>query len=581
MTGPASPPPALLSDTHLNHRTFSVCAMGVLTLGLLARIWLFLRIPLINPDGFLYIQQAKAIYYGLFSSVLDCYMYLSPYPLLIAAGKWVTGDWVTAAQWINIIFGTLVLVPLYLLLRRFFSDPAACLTVLAFALLPAYVMVSRDVLRDPCFWFFSMTGLYLFVRNLETPKVRYLLFSSLCLAMGAWARIEGSLFILVSAGFLLLFSGTRRWKETTVFLSPYLIAILAGILFSLMLDIQLSSLLKPERVLSRATDFFFRYEMLRDHLKGLRETWPFVESMYFFQEVRNLLWLVALAVLATQIIETLLYVLFIPLVIGFCAWMPKIRDDRRIAYLGVLCLMALALLYTQIIYNWVMTGRFTAVFLFPAAVFMGAGVNWLMEGLQSWFNWRKNRAVAVICMVTLAFLLPKTLRANYDDRLVTHQKIGFYIAELEKSRRPVSVCGAFRKIDAINFFANLQTEAAPCIDASTFLNISLIRPIKTVPAHKTDFSLQALSEALPMQTPSLTAPDVSDTDRSSKEEETSPPASSLKTMILGFDYFVWDSEGWDNVAVETMAPELSGHLEKLEQWSFGKSEKLILYRVVP
>ncbi|MDL2329407.1 glycosyltransferase family 39 protein [Desulfosarcina sp. OttesenSCG-928-A07] len=532
MAGPASPSPALLSDIHLNHRTFSVCAMGVVALGFLARIWVFFRIPLINPDGFLYIQQAKAIYYGLFSQVLDCYVYLSPYPLLIAASRWMTGDWVMAAQWVNIIFSILALISLYLLLRRFFSDPVAWLTLLIFAILPAYVMVSRDTLRDPIFWFFSVTGLYVFVRHLEIPRATYLFLSSLCFAMGAWTRIEGSLFILVSTGFLLLFSGSRRWKDTAVFLLPYFMVILGGIITSLILDLDLALLLKPERVLSRAMGFFSRYDMLREHLKTLCETWPFTESMYFFKEIRNLIWFIALGVLVVQIMETLLYLLFIPLVIGLVIWTPKIRTDRRIAWLWSLSLMALVLLYTQIMYNWVMTGRFTAILLFPAAIFMGAGMEWLMTTLKSRFNWRQNTAAALICLVVLTLLVPKILRANYDKKQVVHKEIGLYIADLEKSRRPVSVCGAFKKIDAINFFANLQAEAAPCIDEATFIR--------------------------------------------------SPDVGTLQQIREGgFDYFVWDSENWGNITIETIPPEVSGHLEKLEQWPFGKSGSLVLYRVVP
>ena len=52
-------------------------ALGVLLLGFLARVYLFAANPIINPDGFLYIQQAKAFYFGLFDQVLACYKYLS------------------------------------------------------------------------------------------------------------------------------------------------------------------------------------------------------------------------------------------------------------------------------------------------------------------------------------------------------------------------------------------------------------------------------------------------------------------------------------------------------------------------
>jgi len=42
-----------------------------------------------NPDGMLYIQQAKAIYHGDWQLLRSCLSFVSSYPFLIAAAHWV------------------------------------------------------------------------------------------------------------------------------------------------------------------------------------------------------------------------------------------------------------------------------------------------------------------------------------------------------------------------------------------------------------------------------------------------------------------------------------------------------------
>ncbi len=41
----------------------------VILLGFVIRLYSFVFIPLINPDGTFYIQQARALHYGLFSPI--------------------------------------------------------------------------------------------------------------------------------------------------------------------------------------------------------------------------------------------------------------------------------------------------------------------------------------------------------------------------------------------------------------------------------------------------------------------------------------------------------------------------------
>ena len=57
-------------------------------------------------------------------------------------------------------FGTAALIPLYLLLRRFFDTQISALCALVFGMLPVFVGSSVDMVREPVCWFFLILGLY-------------------------------------------------------------------------------------------------------------------------------------------------------------------------------------------------------------------------------------------------------------------------------------------------------------------------------------------------------------------------------------------------------------------------------------
>ena len=226
-------------------------AVLVLILGFVIRLYSLSSIPIFNPDGFLYIQQAKALYYKLFGSVLSCYEYLSNYPIFIAMSYKIFGNWVTAAQCVSLFFGTMTLIPSYWLVRRFFSETTSSIAMLCLALVPPFILVSRDVLRGPVYWFFSMMGLYLFILSIEKRNRLYPLLSSICFIMGTWARIEGNLFIFVSLIFLLLSKHERRWQSLLYFTIPFILLCTIFGIFLYFADLDILPMLKLERIMTQ------------------------------------------------------------------------------------------------------------------------------------------------------------------------------------------------------------------------------------------------------------------------------------------------------------------------------------------
>jgi len=91
-------------------------------ISLFIRLGAFFQTPVINDDGPLYIYQAEAIASGTWDSAHPCsFPYLSLYPFIILMLHTIVQDWTVAAQSVSIFFGSLSIIPLFLILRHFFN----------------------------------------------------------------------------------------------------------------------------------------------------------------------------------------------------------------------------------------------------------------------------------------------------------------------------------------------------------------------------------------------------------------------------------------------------------------------------
>jgi 4-amino-4-deoxy-L-arabinose transferase-like glycosyltransferase len=505
-------------------------AILAIILGLAIRLYSFTYVPLVNPDGYLYIQQAKALYYGLLDAILSCYQYLSPYPIFISLNYRIFGDWVIAAKVVSLFFGTMTLIPVYWLLRRFYNEITSSLALLCFALIPPLIVVSRQLLRDPVYWFFVMMGLYLFVLHIEKRRRLLTLLSSICFIMGAWARIEGTVFILISMIYLLLTKHEHKWQHLIFFLLPFVVLSLLAAVYQSFLDANIIAFLKPGRLMQRVQGVFVNYKGLRQSLADLEALRPKGFSPEFFPTIRNLLWLIPLGILAVQIVETLFYIFFIILVLGIIKSAHRIPKDSRLIYLVTLSVVALIALYAQMMVFWWMSSRFTVLFLFPAFVFMGAGIEAIVAFTHRRFKLKQSVGYVLICLIVLLVALPKTLRASYIRDKLVFREIGTLISIREKNRRAVSVAGAFKRVRAVHFYANLNYHGAPCFDGHAIL--------------------------------------------------WHPDAAAVKSVQeKGYDYFIWDEKGWNKKGLDMFMKDPDSGFIKIKEWRSSRRGRLILYEV--
>ncbi len=275
---------------------------------------------------------------------------------------------------------------------------------------------------------------------------------------------------------------------------------------------------------------FASYKQLRQNLKDIRDQGLFELSPYFLTRVRNLVWLIALGTLAVQIVETLFYIFFIILILGMAASVRRIPGDSRLIYLSTLSIFALIALYAQIIYTWAMTSRFIVLFLFPAFVFVGAGIEAIAAFFGKRFNLKRPTNYAMVCLIVLVVALPKTLRATYVRDKLIFREIGKFLSNRENNKRVISVAGAFKRVRSVHFYANLNYHGAPCFD-----DLAILR--------------QADAAALHF------------------------------VRDQGYHYFIWDKKSWNNILLDEFMEETDTAFVKVREWRSSTQGRMILYEV--
>lgn len=505
-------------------------AILVILLGFVVRAYSCASIPLVNPDGHLYIQQAKALEYGMWDSVTACYHYLSNYPLLVFSAYQIFENWILAAKSISLVFSTITLIPLFWLLRRFFDDTVSSLSLMIFAMLPAFVDLSSFIIRDPVYHFFSVLGLYLFVLQIEKKNNLLIFLSGISFIMGTWGRIEGALFILVSGFYLLISSHEHKKTRLFFFLCPLISILLPALCYMIIFNREDFTFFDG-RILTMPFGLIERYQEVRENLSHLMEHNPTDLSPYFLYRIRNMLWLIALASLCFEIIETFFHVFFLIFIIGIAAAKTQIWKDPRMAYLSLLSAAAFVLLYAQVINNWVMVSRFVAIFLFPAYIFMGFGLEKMANFLNQRLKKKKHAVYAILCLLILLTTLPKNLRANYDEDKLVFRDIGFYIADVEQDRREVSVIGSFKETAAIHFYANLDYQGAPCFNDEHLVSKGELKADVRIPISR------------------------------------------------GADYLIWDERGMSQEMLHQLLNDEDNRFIYLKEWRSSKLGRLILFQI--
>ncbi len=434
----------------------------IIIFGFAVRLFDGLNVGIINPDGVLYIHQARALYYGNWDQITTCALnYFSMYPLLIAGAYGIFHDWMLSARSISILFGSLLLLPTYLMIRRFLDKRTSAVTILIASLIPALVSRSADVVRDPVAWFFVALGVYFFLLQFDSKKYGCLTLSSLCFLFAAWNRIEIIVFLGASLLYLVFLERERKHKKILFFIAPLIILIPLAALVLATTGSSLDDVLRTRQIINKLSRPILAYNNLRSVLATMIQQPEISHLELFLEKARHLIWVIALGTLIIYTIKAFFYPFFLVFILGLPGTKARIKKDKRLAYLLLICASIFVMLYFHLLQTWIIDTRFFVPLLLPACVFMGFGIEKVFHFMESRLRIRPETTFYIICLAVLAFGLPKNLDSREADKSVI-KKMGETIAQKEGNDHIIPVASSMHLLRWMSFYANLGYPGSPC-----------------------------------------------------------------------------------------------------------------------
>jgi len=155
------------------------------------------------------------------------------FPFLIAGVTWTVGNAEVAARIVSILFGTLLVLPVYLIARRMFGERTALAAATLTALHPYLIMFSVSVFCDLTFLTLLLAGTYSAMHAASNPTARALASSGALYGLSYLVRPEAYIYMLVGLGCvllarLLLARDKLRSIAGRVLLMPLLFFVVAG-----------------------------------------------------------------------------------------------------------------------------------------------------------------------------------------------------------------------------------------------------------------------------------------------------------------------------------------------------------------
>lgn len=507
---------------------------AILTLGFLIRLYACANTWIVNPDGPLYIHQARAIYFHQWDQLTSCALnYVSPYPFLIAAVYTVFKNWIASARAVSLLFGMMALVPIYLLLRVFFERHISLICLLLLALTPTLVDASAELIKEPVSWPFLGFGLYFLVKSLDGDRSVFVALSSICFLAAATARIEVILFLALSSVYLLFGVKKNRIVNLICFLAPVAVSFLSAAFILKGLGLSVGASLRIEEVVPKFSATITGYKSLRQNL-GVLMHQPVMGSLeLFLEQARHLVWFIGLGSILSYVIGTFFYPFFFPFILGLPGTVKKVRSDSRIALLLLLSLSALIVLYFHLLQTWVIGTRFLVLFMFPSFICVAYGIQNLLAFFARRFGMNRRSAIALVCLAILAFGLPKNLKPRESDKMVFRQ-IGELIAHREGNSHVIHVASSLHLLRWLSFYSNLNYRGAPC------------------PQPYSDFAaLVGTDYAVFVQ----------------------------NLRVKNVRYFVWEEKRWPAGTFDFEKEVSPDHFKALGSWSHPDSGRIVLYQV--
>src|SRR3989344_6043335 len=169
----------------------------------------------VEIDGAYYIAMGENFIHGnglkdIEGNVNTVFMPL--YPILVGIISFLIKNGEMAARLISVIFGALLVLPVYGLAKRFYNEKIALLAALIIAVYPALAYISTIAYADSLYIFLITSAMYFGYQSLQTGKARHYLATGACFSLAYLARPEGWVYIPLVAAYM-LWHKREHWKN--------------------------------------------------------------------------------------------------------------------------------------------------------------------------------------------------------------------------------------------------------------------------------------------------------------------------------------------------------------------------------
>jgi 4-amino-4-deoxy-L-arabinose transferase-like glycosyltransferase len=209
--------------------------LGLVLFAFLIRIPLLLFPEVIHNDGTEYIRYARQLLSGDWSIGQGrAHVF---YPLLVALAHFITPSDEIAGILVSLVFGALLVVPVFLLGRSLFNDQVGIISALFASVHPFLYIASGSVLTESTYYFLFTTSVLVGWKAFDKGRWTHVSLFGIFAALSYLTRVEAIGFLLIFAAWVCLINppdGKRGWKKRVgmpllaafsflVATSPYLI----------------------------------------------------------------------------------------------------------------------------------------------------------------------------------------------------------------------------------------------------------------------------------------------------------------------------------------------------------------------
>jgi 4-amino-4-deoxy-L-arabinose transferase-like glycosyltransferase len=192
------------------------------------RLILVFQPEVIQNDGMEYIRHANEILAGNWTAGASGPVY----PAFIAFAYIFTKNFELAGIWVSVIFGALLVIPVFYLGKEIFNARVGVVSGLVAAVHPSLYIHSGSVLTESTYHFFIATSVLFGWFAFNRGRFYYILLFSLFASLSFLTKPEAIGFLFIFSFWVLLFNplkGRRRWMRR---IAMVLVAVLAFLVFS-------------------------------------------------------------------------------------------------------------------------------------------------------------------------------------------------------------------------------------------------------------------------------------------------------------------------------------------------------------